>query len=126
MLQSLLLGGAAAVICYAFWRHNKKLDEQAEQTGTELKKVPVGFDFDAVRQSVEKQQELIKLYSEINILQDTLIVKEQQEETVPFIFSYADTGGTKHSIHLDVKPEHLKELTAKVMNDCAASLSRLP
>ena len=54
-MQAMILGGIAAVICWAAWqRHNRTLDEQAADSGRELKPVPTGFDYQAAREQTDQ------------------------------------------------------------------------
>ena len=64
-MQGLILGGIAAAICWVAWRrHNRLLDEQAAETGNELKPVPVGFDYEAAREQADRQADNLRQYEQ--------------------------------------------------------------
>ena len=56
-MQTMILGGIAAAICWVAWRrHNRLLDEQAEASGRAFTPVPAGFDYQAAREQTDRME----------------------------------------------------------------------
>ena len=68
-MQTMILGGIAAAICWVAWRrHNHLLDKQAVDSGRELKPVPVGFDYQAAREQTDRMESNLQQYEQCNQL----------------------------------------------------------
>lgn len=113
-----IAAAACIAIGVAWYRHNRQLDAVEEPESS-------NFDFAAVQQKAQDQQQLIERYSAVNALQDDLIIARQQGVQIPLNLSWTSTTGAKHVVHAEVKPEVLQEFTKAVMNECAASLSKM-
>ena len=132
MLDTLLMVGVFAAIVaigYAYYKHNKDLEEQeqkAEQEQHPLKLVS-GFDYTAAKEQNDRQRHLLKQYEQVNRLQDDLIVAIQSGETMAIQISYYDHCGELQSLSMDVQPEWLQGFTRYALDDltakCSTSLS---
>lgn len=135
MLDTLLMVGVFAAIVaigYAYYKHNKDLEEQEQKAEQEQQPFhPVsGFDYTAAKEQNDRQRHLLKQYEQVNRLQDDLIVAIKSGETMTIQISYYDRCGELQSLSIDVQPEWLQEFTRYALDDltakCSTSLSENP
>lgn len=128
MLDTLLMVGVFAAIVaigYAYYKHNKDLEEQeqkAEQEQHPLNPVS-GFDYTAAKEQNDRQRHLLKQYEQVNRLQDDLIVAIQSGETMTIQFSYYDHCGELQSLSMDAQPVWMQDFTRYALDDLTAKCS---
>ena len=127
-MQGLILGGIAAAICWVAWRrHNRLLDEQAAETGNELKPVPVGFDYEAAREQADRQADNLRQYEQCNRLLDDAVVAVESGEGMPIEITHFDNGGKRvHTTLTDIPPEIINDFAHRLMDVCAERCSTPP
>ena len=95
-MQTMILGGIAAVLCWVAWRrHNRLLDEQAEASGRALKPVPVGFDYQAAREQADRMEDNLRQYEQCNQLINDSVVAIQTGESMPIEITHFDNEGRR-------------------------------
>ena len=98
-MQTMILGGIAAVICWVAWRrHNRLLDEQAEASGRALTPVPVGFDYQAAREQTDRMESNLQQYEQCNQLINDSVVAIQTGESMPIEITHFDNSSAFCSV----------------------------
>ncbi|MGN1224705.1 MAG: hypothetical protein ACI4TG_06335, partial [Ruminococcus sp.] len=112
-------------IGYAYYKHNKELEEQEQQAEQEqhpLKPVS-GFDYTAAKEQNDRQRHLLKQYEQVNRLQDDLIVAIKSGETMAFQISYYDRCGELQCVPIEAQPEWMQDFTRYALDDLTAKCS---
>lgn len=127
-MQTMILGGIAAAICWVAWRrHNRLLDEQAEASGRALKPVPVGFDYQAAREQTDRMESNLKQYEQCNQLINDSVVAIQTGESMPIEITHFDNGGKRvHTTLTDIPPEIVNDFARQLLDVCAERCSSTP
>ena len=124
-MQGLILGGVAAAICWVAWRrHNRLLDEQAAETGNELKPVPVGFDYEAAREQADRMESNLQQYEQCNRLLDDAVVAVESGEGMPIEITHFDHCGKRvHTTLTDIPPEIVSDFARQLLDVCVVRCS---
>jgi hypothetical protein len=119
-MQGLILGGIAAAICWVAWqRHNRLLDEQAEESGVELQPIKPGFDYEAAREQADRMEDNLRQYEQCNRLLDDAVVAIQSGEDMPLELTYFDHVGDKHrAAFTSVPPEIISDFARQLLDVC--------
>lgn len=127
-MQTMILGGIAAAICWVAWRrHNRLLDEQAEASGRVLKPVPVGFDYQAAREQTDRMESNLKQYEQCNQLINDSVVAIQTGESMPIEITHFDNRGRRvHATLTDIPPEIVNGFARRLLDVCAERCSSAP
>ena len=127
-MQTMILGGIAAAICWVAWRrHNRLLDEQAEASGRALTPVPVGFDYQAVREQTDRMESNLQQYEQCNQLINDSVVAIQTGESMPIEITHFDNRGRQvHTTLTDIPPEIVNDFARRLLDVCAERCSSTP
>lgn len=127
-MQTMILGGIAAAICWVAWRrHNYLLDKQAADSGRALKPVPVGFDYQAAREQADRMESNLKQYEQCNQLINDSVVAIQTGEGMPIEITHFDNGGKRvHTTLTDIPPEIVNDFAHQLMDVCAERVKKDP
>lgn len=119
-MQTMILGGIAAAICWVAWqRHNHLLDKQAADSGRALKPVPAGFDYQAAREEADRMESNLRQYEQCNQLINDSVVAIQTGEGMPIEITHFDNGGKRVQYHADRHP------TGDYQRLCTSTTGRL-
>lgn len=124
-MQTMILGGIAAVACWVAWRrHNYLLDKQAADSGRALKPVPVGFDYQAAREQTDRMESNLKQYEQCNQLINDSVVAIQTGESMPIEITHFDNGGKRvHTTLTDIPPEIVNNFARQLLDVCVVRCS---
>ena len=127
-MQTMILGGIAAAICWVAWRrHNRLLDEQAEASGRALTPVPVGFDYQAAREQTDRMESNLRQYEQCNQLINDSVVAIQTGESIPIEITHFDNRGRRvHTTLTDIPPEIVNDFAHRLLDVCAERCSNTP
>lgn len=127
-MQTMILGGIAAVICWVAWRrHNRLLDEQAEASGRALTPVPAGFDYQAVREQTDRMESNLQQYEQCNQLINDSVVAIQTGESMPIEITHFDNRGRRvHTTLTNIPPEIVNDFAHRLLDVCAERCSNTP
>ena len=127
-MQTMILGGIAAAICWVAWRrHNRLLDEQAEASGRALTPVPAGFDYQAVREQTDRMESNLRQYEQCNQLINDSVVAIQTGESMPIEITHFDNRGRRvHTTLTDIPPEIVNDFARRLLDVCAERCSSTP
>ena len=127
-MQTMILGGIAAAICWVAWRrHNRLLDEQAEASGRALTPVPAGFDYQAVREQTDRMESNLRQYEQCNQLINDSVVAIQTGESMPIEITHFDNRGRRVDTTLtDIPPEIVNDFAHRLLDVCAERCSNTP
>ena len=127
-MQTMILGGIAAAICWVAWRrHNRLLDEQAEASGRALTPVPAGFDYQAVREQTDRMESNLQQYEQCNQLINDSVVAIQTGESMPIEITHFDNRGRRvHTTLTDIPPEIVNDFARRLLDVCAERCSSTP
>lgn len=127
-MQTMILGGIAAAICWVAWRrHNRLLDEQAEASGRALTPVPAGFDYQAVREQTDRMESNLRQYEQCNQLINDSVVAIQTGESMPIEITHFDNRGRRvHTTLTDIPPEIINDFARRLLDVCAERCSSTP
>lgn len=124
-MQTMILGGIAAVACWVAWRrHNRLIDEQAADSGVELQPIKPGFDYEAAREQADRQVDNLRQYEQCNQLLDDAVVAIQSGEDMPLELTYFDHVGDKHrAAFTSVPPEIVNDFARQLLDVCTVRCS---
>lgn len=124
-MQTMILGGIAAVACWVAWRrHNYLLDKQAADSGRALKPVPVGFDYQAAREQADRMESNLQQYEQCNQLINDSVVAIQTGESMPIEITHFDNRGRRvHTTLTDIPPEIVNDFARQLLDVCTARCS---
>ena len=127
-MQAMILGGIAAVVCWVAWkRHNRTLDEQAADSGRELKPVPTGFDYQAAREQTDRMESNLRQYEQCNQLINDSVVAIKTGESMPIEITHFDNRGRRvHTTLTDIPPEIVNDFARRLLDVCAERCSSSP
>lgn len=127
-MQTMILGGIAAAICWVAWRrHNRLLDEQAEASGRVLTHVPVGFDYQAAREQTDRMESNLRQYEQCNQLINDSVVAIKTGDGMPIEITHFDNGGKRvHTTLTDIPPEIINDFARRLLDVCAERCSNTP
>ena len=127
-MQTMILGGIAAAICWVAWRrHNRLLDEQAEASGRALTPVPVGFDYQAAREQTDRMESNLRQYEQCNQLINDSVVAIQTGESMPIEITHFDNRGRQvHTTLTDIPPEIVNDFAHRLLDVCEERCSNTP
>lgn len=127
-MQTMILGGIAAAICWVAWRrHNRLLDKQAVESGRALKPVPVGFDYQAAREEADRMESNLQQYEQCNQLINDSVVAIQTGESMPIEITHFDNRGWRvHTTLTDIPPEIVNDFARQLLGVCAERCSNTP
>lgn len=125
-MQTIVLGGIAAAICWIAWRrHNRLIDEQAAENGVELQLIKPGFDYEAAREQADRMEDNLRQYEQCNRLLDDAVVAIQSGEDIPIEITHFDHRGRKiHTTLTSVPPEIVNDFARRLLDVCAERCSR--
>lgn len=127
-MQTMILGGIAAAICWVAWRrHNHLLDKQAADSGRELKPVPTGFDYQAAREQTDRMESNLKQYEQCNQLINDSVVAIKTGEGMPIEITHFDNRGRQvHTTLTDIPPEIVNDFARRLLDVCAERCGNTP
>ena len=124
-MQLIILGSISLAICWVAWRrHNRLLDEQAAETGNELKPVPIGFDYEAAREQADRMESNLQQYEQCNRLLDDAVVAVESGEGMPIEITHFDHCGKRvHTTLTDIPPEIVSDFARQLLDVCVVRCS---
>lgn len=127
-MQEIVLGCIAIAGCWIAWRrHNRLIDEQASDSGMELKKVLPGFDYEAAREQTDRMESNLKQYEQCNQLINDSVVAIQTGDGMPIEITHFDNRGRRvHTTLTDIPPEIINDFARRLLDVCAERCSSTP
>lgn len=123
IMQGMILGGIAAAICWIAWRrHNRLLDEQAEDFDSES--TSSGFDYQKAREQADRMEDSLRQYEQCNQLINDSIVAIQSGESMPIEITHFDNRGKRiHTTLTDISPEIVNDFAHRLLDVCTERCS---
>lgn len=127
-MQTMILGGIAAAICWVAWRrHNRLLDEQAADYGLELKPVPAGFDYQAAQEQADRVESNIRQYKQCDRMVNDSVEAIRSGESMPIEITHFDDRGRRvHTTLTDIPPEIVNDFAHRLLDVCAERVKKAP